>query len=444
MAEVVKAMSMLELLKHIYPLRLAPNSPDTDICIEILKAQLPFEVHEYTPGEEHNGWVVPKSWEVKQAIIKKDGTLIYDGTHHPLGVMGYSQPFSGTLKLDELKQHLAYREDWPDAIGYHCDYYCKQWKSDWGFSVPHNLYKGLEDGEYEVDLEINYGDENMKVCDFFLPGERKDTIFFNAHNCHAAQANDDIAGCVVGIELMRRLSERKNKYSYRLIIAPEHLGTVFYLAHAKKEFINDFKYGFFLEMLGNDKRLAFQESFTGNSLIDRICHHHLKFHATDHFADKFRKIVGNDETVWEAPGFEIPTVSLSRYPYEQYHTSLDNEDIIREDILNNSVDIMMGMIEIFETNCTIKRKFDGLIALSNPKYDLYIAPGTDPLIKMDKTEDRTKWNYLMDCLPRYFDGTMTILDIAEKHDIDYALLYGYLLKFKDKGLIEFNKVRVRI
>lgn len=431
---------MLKLLKRIYSLRLAPVSADTDRAVKLLKKELPFKIHKFKSGKECNGWIVPKSWQVQKAEIRKNGKLVYDGKKHPLGVMGYAKSFKGRVTFSELKKHLTFRRDCPNAIGYHCDYYYKPWRSDWGFSIPYTLYKKLKKNNYEIDLQASFESGTMKVCDFFLHGQKKDTIIFNAHNCHAAQANDDIAGVVVGIELMKRLSERKNKYSYRLIIAPEHLGTVFYLAHLPKDVISSFKFCFFLEMLGNNNRIALQESFTGKSLIDQAAQHYLKFNFPEYFSAKFRKIVGNDETVWESAGYEIPTVSLSRWPYREYHTSRDNTDIISEEKLRESLRAVLGILDILETNCTMRRNFKGLIALSNPKYDLYISPGTDPSIPMEKTEDRKKWNYLMDCLPRYFDGENTILDIAIKYDIDYQQLYKYLLKFKENGLIELVNI----
>ena len=125
---------------------------------------------------------------------------------------------------------------------------------------------------------------------------------------------------LVGIEVMRRLKARATRrYSYRLVVAPEHLGTVFYLAGLSPDTTKTFRYAAFLEMLGNKHRLALQESFTGQSEIDLAAHHHLKFHAPDYYGDTFRKIVGNDETVWEGPGFEIPCISLSRAFYPEYH-----------------------------------------------------------------------------------------------------------------------------
>ena len=47
----------------------------------------------------------------------------------------------------------------------------------------------------------------------------------------------------------------------------------------------------------------------------------------------------------------------------------------------------------------------------------------------------------MDCLPRYFDEQTTILDIAEKHDLPFDEVHDYILKFRDKGLIELIEAK---
>lgn len=433
---------MIELLKKIYPLRLAPNSFDTDTCVEILKKELPFTIHEYVPGRVHNGWTVPHSWNVKKAEIRKDGKLIYDAFKHPLGVKGYSQPFTGVVSLDELLQHVTVRKDFPDEIGYHCDYFYKPWLSDWGISMPYSLCKTLQPGKYEVDIDISFDSHTMKVCDFFIPGKSEKTIVLNAHNCHAAQANDDIAGVVVGVALMKQLQKKKNKLSYRLIIAPEHLGTVFYLSQLDERSIGDFYCGIFLEMLGNDNRFALQESFNGDHVIDEVCKKVLVQKYGNFVVGEYRKIVGNDESVWEAPGIEVPMVSLSRSPYKEYHTSADNIAIIDEKKLQESVDVLHEVIDVLETNCVLRRCFNGLVALSNPQYDLYISPGTDPSISIKRTKDREMWYCLMDRLPRYFDEKTTILDIAIKHNLPYHDVYRYIDKFREKGLVEFVEIDI--
>lgn len=427
----------MKLLKQLYPLRLAPVSTDTDKAVDILMNELPFKVHEFPQGLQHNGWTVPRSWNVTKAEIRKDGKLIYDGNLHPLGVMGYSKPFCGSIAWWALKNHLTYRKDLPDAIGYHCDYYYKPWLADWGFSMPYNLYKTLEAGIYDIDIQIRYGDETMKVLDFTIPGESDKTIIFNAHNCHAGQANDDISGVVIGVEIMKRLRLSDNYYTYKLIIAPEHLGTVFYLSEPHKWYNKGYIGGFFLEMLGNINTIAFQESFHGDTLIDKAAKYVLRQYDYYHTVSKFRKVVGNDETVWEAPGIEIPFASMTRWPYEAYHSSLDNESIISKDTLESTFFMMMMIIDVIDTDCRMVRCYDGLLCLSNPKYDLYISSGRDPSGPIDQSDHTIKWNYLMDCLPRYFDTPMTILDIAIKHDIKYSELRDYLKKYEEKKLIKF-------
>lgn len=428
---------MFDLLKKIYPLRLAPVSDDTDKAVEILCNELPFKIHEYKSGLEHNGWTVPQKWKAVRAEIRKDGRLIYDGMRHPLGVAGYSTSFKGEVSLGELRKHLFYHPNIPDALVYHCDYFYKPWLRNWGLSVPYHLYHNLEEGTYEVDIQTVFEDGTMKVLDYLLEGESTDTVILNAHNCHAAQANDDISGVVAAIEIIKRLETRKKRrFSYRIVIAPEHLGTVFYLANLPERTVKTFKYTMFLEMLGNENRFALQESFTGESLIDRAAHHYLRHKFPDYYGDKFRKIVGNDETVWEAPGHEIPCSSLSRWPYQEYHSDLDNEYIISEKRLEEAAETVMGILDILETDTGVKRHFNGLVALSNPRYDLYIST-FDPSIKNSVPDEQKKWNHLMNCLPRYFDGKTTILDMAIKHDLEYSNLYKYIKKYKSKGLISF-------
>jgi len=435
---------IMEILKRVQGLSAAPVSAGTDEQNRILREFLPFKILEYKSGREHNGWYVPQNWEVKKAEIRKAGKLIYDGKVHPLGVIGYSQSFRGKATLSELREHLFFSKARPEKIIYHCDLYYKPYLKLWGFSVPYRQYQSLTDGEYEVELETEFSGGTMKVLEYTHKGKSPATIVFNAHNCHASQLNDGPAGYATFMEVMKRLQNRETRYTYRLVIAPEHMGTVFYLADLSAKEIKNFRAGIFMEMVGHDNpKFALQESFTGESPIDKIAHHVLRHKSRGgYWSDKFRKIVGNDETVWEAGGIEVPMISLSRcesknHYYPEYHTNADNLSIMKEDMLDETADVLMAMIDVFEKDCVMKRKFTGLIALSNPKFDLYMRPGTDPSLKDSVPADQSKWNYLMDCLPRYFDEQYSILDIAIKHDLPFDKVYDYLSKFQEKNLVEF-------
>jgi len=120
---------------------------------------------------------------------------------------------------------------------------------------------------------------------------------------------------------------------------------------------------------------------------------------------------------------------------------LDTADLMDEARLDEFFEVFVRVIQILERNVVLYRKFNGLIALSSPEYDLYLER-PDPAVMKNLSEDSEKWGYLLDCLLRYFNGSMTILDIAEKHDLPFERIYEYLLKFKEKNLVHFEFVPI--
>jgi len=152
----------------------------------------------------------------------------------------------------------------------------------------------------------------------------------------------------------------------------------------------------------------------------------------------FRTIVGNDETVWEAPGIEIPFASLSRCfnpgYYPEYHTSRDDLELNRVEKLEQALGMLKRMVDVFEEDCTIERKFEGLVALSNPKYSLYIER-PDPTVAKTFSSEDVVLGRIQDVLPRYLDGSLTVFEIAEKLRVPFRSLRGYLDRFAEKGLI---------
>ena len=434
--------SIMDILKALDGKAIRPVSEGADLQNALLKEELPFKEFRFKSGSEHNGWFVPEKWGVEKAEIRKDGKLIYDGAKHPLGVWGYATSFSGTVSFEELKKHLTYREDRPENIVNHLDFYYKPFARTWGFSMPYNLFKTLVPGNYDIELKVSSTKGEMKVLEYTHKGKSTDTIVFNAHNCHAAELNDGPAGFAVFMEVLKRLLGRKTKFTYKLVIAPEHLGTVFYLGALSAKAVKKIKYGIFMEMVGHDEpKFALQESFTGASLIDRVARHVLRLKSRGFWSAPFRKIVGNDESVWEAPGIEVPMISLSRctkepFLFREYHLDSDNISLMNPAQLEEAVEMVSAMVDVFENDTKFKRNFTGLIALSNPKYNLYRSPGTDPSMKEKSGEELKRWNYLMDCLPRYFNGKMSVFEIAEKHELAFNEVLSYIRQFEQKGLVK--------
>lgn len=423
-----------DIVRRLFPFHYSVVARGNDDSLPFWLAELPFDVHEFPSGTEINGWIAGDKWSVSRAEIRKDGKLIYDGLASPLGVITNSESFSGPVSLDELKKHLFYSDVDPEAIVYHWSLLYRPLDKTWGFSLPKRLFDSLLPGTYQVDIATAQTPGTLKVLDYLLPGRSQRTILLNAHNCHPFQANDDLSGCAVGIEVMKRLAAiPERRFSYRLIIAPELIGTMFWLSHigagAKR-----FEAAILLKAVGNEGALRLQDSFTGKASVDRAAHHVFRHKYRRYDSGPFRTIYGNDETVFEAPGYGIPTVSLTRMPFDEYHTDRDTPERLSEEHLQDAADTSLQICLALERDKHFAPLFQGLVSLSHPRYDLYlpaVAPGLD---KGGYDPAMADWNLLMNCLPRYLADGWSLLQIAERHNLPIGPLHDYLMRWVSKGL----------
>lgn len=429
-------MNMKELVEELYLTNRAFITDDYDECLEYIDENvLPLKYHRYPSGKEiWDSWVVPKKWIVKEAYLEKEGEEILNFDDHPLHLISYSAPFEGRVSLEELKEHLYFHPKLPDAIPFHFRLNYRPWDSEWGFCVSKEFYDGLDEDDYFVKIDTEFEDGELKVAEHHLEGEKEDTILLIAHLDHTGMANDDLCGVVVGLEVLTRLRKKEErKYSYKLLIVPEMLGSAAYLEEYES-LPEKAKYGIFLEMLGNENRLALQKSFEDDTKLDRIAEYVLKDGRDDFKVDDFRKIMCNDEIIFESPGYEIPTISISRYPYPEYHTHLDDPSIISEEKLQEAAEYILDMIEILEKDFTPLRKFKGMPSLANPKYDLYIDPGQPALGGTTVVTENLK--IFRDYIFRYLEGDHSVFEIADEFDLPFDFVHEYLTEFKAKDLVE--------
>ena len=236
-------------------------------------------------------------------------------------------------------------------------------------------------------IDSRFEDGRLKVGEVVFPGKSDDCIVFCAHLDHPAQANDGLSGVAVGIEVMRQIAKRKGlRYTYRLVIVPETIGSIAYLSH-NEDLLPFMRGGLFLEMMGTDKLLpTLQHSYHGDSQAD-LCFLAGLAEINPLWktrTGKFREIIENDERQFNAPGVRVPMLSLSRlhlpgdqrWPYPEYHTSLDTPDLMSEKELAESVQIVLKMIDVWEGNWYPEPKFSGEIFLSG--YGLFIDNTKDP------------------------------------------------------------------
>ncbi len=230
---------------------------------------------------------------------------------------------------------------------------------------------------------------------------------------------------VTAIEVARRLAAHPlpaGAMSVRFLFCPETIGSIAYLAH-NEDIIPGFKGGIFIEMTGNRNSLILQRSRQDNSLMDRIARSVLKKREEDFREGEFAQVVANDERVINGPGVNVPCISISRWPYDEYHTTDDNPTIIHEELLQQSADVIEATIRIAATNYVPRRCFRGPVFLSG--YGLWV-------------DWRVNWglNRAIEKIMMRFEGDRTLFDIAEEVGLDYWELYAYVEKFRAHGLVE--------
>jgi aminopeptidase-like protein len=426
--------SIVDIVRSLYPYGYSVVSQENDRALDAFRRELDFQVVEIPSGAELNGWLVPSDWNVVKAEVRHQGKLILDANASPLGVGVLSPSFNGTLSRDQLRAHLFFSEDCPHALPYHWTNLYRPAQKDWALCVTKAFHDGLAEGDYEVDLVTTERPGTMKVLDFVLPGKLPDTILLNGHNCHPWQANDDLSGCAVGIAVMQALQQRtERRFTYRLVIAPELIGTVHWLAGLDMA-QHRFAGAVMLKSVGNTRPLKLQHSFNGDSQLDKAASCVLKQRLGDFVSGPFRSIYGNDETVFDSPGYEIPSISLTRFPFLQYHTDADTPDQLSLAHLNETRDVVLDIVDALETNERLVFAERGLVALSHARYQLYRAAPAPGLDKAAYQDASRQWNLLMNCLPRELNGQHSSIDLAHKYRLPVHEVCAYLQQWMAKGL----------
>lgn len=425
---------MKELIEELYLTNRGFVTDDYRDCLDhINENELPLTYHQFQSGREiWDSWVVPEKWTVDHAYIKTEEKRLLSFSDHPLHLISYSDSYEGWISREELIEHIHTHPEDPKAIPWHFRLNYRPWDSEWGFCASQEFVDSLDREEYYISIDTAFEEDEMIVAEHHLPGKRDETIVLMAHLDHTGMANDDLSGVAVGIEIMRRLRELPSRrYSYKLLIVQEMLGSAAYLEEFSQT-ASDFIYGIFLEMLGNDNRLLLQRTFNGNSKLDAVAERVFETSIQDFDVASFRSQIGNDELILESPGYEIPTISILRGPYPEYHTHFDNPAIIDEQRLEEAASYVLEVIDILEKDFVPIRDFRGIPSLANPKYDLYLDPNELPNVEVG--EDG-KLDLFRNRVFRHLDGNQSVFEIAHDFGLRFDFVHSYLRNFEEKELI---------
>lgn len=420
--------SMMELIEELWFLRRDIVSDDFDRALQRLAAEAPMTIHAYPSGEPCWTWRVPEKWTCAEAYLETlDGRRLLDYADHPLHVISYSLPFEGVVNREELLAHLHVHPRLPDAIPFVFKYY----ERDWGLCASQTLRDALVDPAYRVVIRTRFEPGELKVGEVIAPGESEECFMLVAHLCHPAMVNDDLTGVVVGLDVIRELLERPSRrYTYRLLILPETIGSVAYLSH-HEDLIPRMRGGLFLEMLGNDAPHALQGSFQPDSQADRCLTSSFKGLDNEGYLGAYRTIIDNDERQFNAPGVRVPMLSLSRVqapkasgrpPYPEYHSSRDTPAIISAERLEASKRLVLGLLDAWERNWYVVNNFKGEVFCSG--YGIWIDYRVNP------AGHRRLFEIMERC-----DGERTVADIAVELGLTFQAVWDVVSLLKAKDLI---------
>ena len=410
---------------------------------------------------EINHWKLPPSWSCEVAELRDaQGNLIASRKRNNLEVFSYSPPVDKWVSHDELQDHLLSDPSRPDSIIFHFRNQYRHWAPQWGFSIPHRVRLGLSrEDNYHVLIKSAFSFEHKLIqSDFLHQGKLDEQFLFMGHFDHPSQVNDGLAGCIAAYEVVRRLAGRETRYSYRAFASVEIVGSVAYLAN-EPEMGKITKEAMFLGFPGISAPLIYQQSFERKSMMDRIVRFLLGFDEQPASGRIFghREIAGNDENVFDSVGYEVPTGTLMRWPFPEYHTDGDTMAITSESRIEETISFVLKIIDIIENNKYLAATYSGVPSLANPDIDLYFSFGSVSGIagaateqassydnalspqEMKYLQDRPNLFYeLMQNMLRMADGKHTILDVAEKSRVPFGLVHMYALRLQGKGLVQLE------
>ena len=417
---------MYRWVSELFPYNRSLTGTGVRKTLEYIKDLLPkLEIFEVPSGTNAFDWTVPKEWTINDAwIADLSGNKLIDFKNNNLHVMGYATPVDRIVTRDELEAHLYSLADQPDAIPYITSYY----KENYGFCLTQTQRDSLGDGPFHIFIDSRLFNGNMTYAELFIPGETQDEIFFSTYVCHPSMANNELSGPVVATALAKHIQSLEvRRYSYRFLFTVENIGATYYVSKNLTRMQSNIKAGWVLTCMGDNRTYSYVPSRVGNSLTDSISRRVLQ-----DLGEEFKEYSwldgGSDERRYNSPGVELPIGSLMRSmygEYPEYHTSLDNLEVVSPAGLNGGLIMLQNAVRILETNFHLR--INTLCEPQLGKRGLYPNIST----KSSTAEVRNLMNVIS-----FLDGNLDLLEIAEKCQVSYGEVLSIVERLKFAGLLD--------
>ncbi len=399
--------------------------------LKIIQEEFPnLKIRKIKSGTKIFDWVIPPEWNIFNAFVEdKFGNKIIDFKKNNLHLVGYSIPINKKVKKKDLLKNLYYEKNQPNGIPYITSYY----KRRWGFCVSFKQFKKIkknysnnDDFKIVINSKLN-NNGYLNYGELIIKGKSKKEILISTYICHPSMANNELSGTIVSMGLINYFRKIKNlKKTLRFIFIPETIGSIAFLNknlnHLKKNVIG----GFNLSCIGDDRQHSCILSKYQNSLSDEsILYAYKKLKIKKYKIYSFLER-GSDERQYNSPGIDLNIASIFRTKYgeyPEYHTSLDNFDLVTLKGINGGYKVARESIKYLVKSIIPKN-----IILCEPhmgKRGLYISKNSTAY-----TTDSTK--KYMDFL-QYADGSSSLEKISKKINSNFRKtlkIYKSLVKNK--------------
>jgi len=423
-----EASELYALVRELFPICRSITGNGVRETLRLLSKRVPLEIREVPSGTAVLDWTVPREWNIRDAYIKDAaGTRVVDFQANNLHVVSYSAPIRAQLSLSELRPHLHTLPEQPDRIPYRTSYY----QETWGFCLSERQLHQLGPGPYDVCIDSSLQEGSLSYGELVLPGSSEDEILISTHVCHPSLADDNLSGIAVSVFLAGELAARRTRrHTFRFLYAPGTIGAITWLAQncASAQRI---KHGLTLTCLGDAHPFTYKRTVAGDADIDRAAAHVLR-HAPGQTDAPHQTIdffpYGYDERQYNSPGFRLAVGSLMRGRHGQfpeYHSSGDNLDFVSGARLTESLSVCRSIVDLLEGN----QSYRNLAPFGEPQLGsrgLYRATGGTSIPNLQ---------FAMLWVLNLSDGKHSLLDIAERANMDFAAIRGAATLLAEHALL---------
>jgi len=393
-----------------------------------------LKIYKVKSGKKVFDWNIPSEWNVSEAyILDKNKKKIIDFKNNNLHLIGYSVSVNRHINKKELFKHFYSIKEKPNAIPYITSYY----KKYWGFCLTENekikinkIYKKSDKFKIVINSKFN-PNGYLNYGELILKGKSKQEILISTYVCHPSMANNELSGPIVSMSLMEHYKKKKLNKTLRFIFIPETIGSITYISQNLKRLKSNVIGGYNLTCIGDERKHScmftkYENTNSDFSLAEAYKKLKIKYKRYS-FLER-----GSDERQFNSPGIDIPIASIFRskyYEYPEYHTSLDDFNLVTIKGLEGGFNVAKTAIDIL-----LKKIIPKNLILCEPQMgrrNLYLKLSNTFLKNKVNKFVSSYMNFL-----QYADGKNDLTTISRMINIDLTKIKKiYLLLKKNKLVI---------